>query len=146
MTIDRQGLGLTVLRIALGLFFLFQGLSKLRWFTNGSILAQQLAGWHQRVAPGSLSAQYLERVAIPYASIFARLIPLGELTCGLTLVLGVFTPVFAFIAFFMALNFQFAGGTLVQYSVLTNGYGFPVLGGTLALAIGGVRLPWSVRG
>jgi len=28
---------------------------------------------------------------------------------------------------------------------LTNGYGLPVIGSTLGLAVGGVRLPWSVR-
>ena len=59
---------------------------------------------------------------------------------------GFWTPIFAFVAFFMALNFQFASGALFQYSFLTNRYGLPVLGATLALAIGGVRLPWSIRG
>ena len=45
----------------------------------------------------------------------------------------------------MALNFQIASGAVFKYSFLTSGYGLPVLGGTLALAIGGVRLPWSIR-
>ena len=45
----------------------------------------------------------------------------------------------------MAINYHIAGGSLFKYSFLTNGYGLPVLGGTLALAIGGVRLRWSVR-
>ena len=53
--------------------------------------------------------------------------------------------VFAFLAFFMALNFHVASGLIFQYGFLTNGYGLPVLGSTLGLAIGGVRLPWSVR-
>ena len=44
----------------------------------------------------------------------------------------------------MALNFQFASGALFKYSILTSGYGLPVLGSTLALAVGGVRLPWSI--
>jgi hypothetical protein len=38
-----------------------------------------------------------------------------------------------------------ASGVIFRYSYLTNGYGLPVLGGTLALAIGGIRLRWSVR-
>ena len=46
----------------------------------------------------------------------------------------------------MALNFQFASGALLKYSTLTSGYALPVLGATLALAVGGVRLPWSLRG
>jgi hypothetical protein len=61
------------------------------------------------------------------------------------LILGIWTPVFAFIAFFMALNFQLASGALFKYSFLSSGYGLPVLGGTLALTLGGVRLPWSLR-
>ena len=45
MAIDRQGTGLTILRVAIGVFFIFEGLGKLRWFTDTSILAGQLAGW-----------------------------------------------------------------------------------------------------
>ncbi|MGH9370914.1 MAG: hypothetical protein ACRD15_05230 [Vicinamibacterales bacterium] len=44
----------------------------------------------------------------------------------------------------MVLNFHFAMGVLLQYSYLWNGYGPPVLGGLLALVIGGARLPFSV--
>ena len=36
-------------------------------------------------------------------------------------------------------------GYIFKYSYLTNGYGLPVLGGTLALALGGARLPFSLR-
>ena len=78
--------------------------------------------------------------------VFARIVPLGELASGLALVLGIWTPFFAFIAFFMALNFQIASGAVFKYSFLTSGYGLPVLGSTLGLTIGGVRLPWSIRG
>jgi uncharacterized membrane protein YphA (DoxX/SURF4 family) len=117
----------------------------LRWFADPSILATQLAGWHQAVGAGSLSATYLERFAIPYATIFARLVPLGELCAGIGLVIGFWTPLFALIAFFMAFNFQFASGALSKTSFLSSGYGLPVLGSTLGLAIGGVRLPWSIR-
>jgi hypothetical protein len=44
----------------------------------------------------------------------------------------------------MVLNFHFAMGVLLRYSYLWNGYGPPVLGGLLALVIGGARLPFSV--
>ena len=146
MAVDRQGTGLAILRICIGIFFIFEGLGKIRWFTDTSLLSGQLAGWSQAVPAGSWSHLYLERVAIPYSSYFARLVPLGEITSGLALMAGFWTPLFAFIAFFMALNFQFASGALFQYKALTNPYVFPVLGATLALAVGGVRLPWSMRG
>jgi uncharacterized membrane protein YphA (DoxX/SURF4 family) len=146
MAIDRQGTGLAILRICIGIFFIFEAIGKIRWLTNPSILAGQLDGWLHAVPAGSLSQLYLQRIAIPGVAIFARLVPLGELASGVAMVLGLWTPFFAFVAFFMALNFQFASGALFHYSFLTSGYGLPVLGSTLALAVGGVRLPWSIGG
>ena len=145
MAIDRQGTGLAVLRICIGVFFVFEGFGKMRWFTDTSLLAGQLAGWSQAVPTGSWSHIYLERVAMPYSTTFARIVPLGEITSGAAMVAGVWTPWFALVAFFMALNFQFASGALFKYSILTSGYGLPMLGSTLALVVGGVRLPWSIR-
>ncbi|MCC7416513.1 MAG: DoxX family protein [Acidobacteria bacterium] len=145
MAIDRQGTGLSILRIAIGIFFIFEALGKLRWFIDSSILRAQLDAWHQSVPAGSIVAGYLERFAIPGVPFFARLVPLGEFGCGLALVLGVWTPLFALVLFLMALNFQFASGALFRYAFWSSGYGLPVLGSTLALAIGGVRLPWSLK-
>ena len=144
MAIDRQGTGLAVLRMCIGVFFIFEGFSKISWFADPSVLASQLNGWTHAVRAGSIPQMYLERVALPGAAIFARLVPLGELSSGFALIFGFWTPLFAFVAFFMALNFQIASGAIFKYSFLTNGYGLPVLGATLALAIGGVRLPWSI--
>jgi len=145
MAIDRQGTGLTLLRICLGVFFVFEGLGKIRWFLDTSQLAGMFASWSQAAAAGSVSHWYLERIAVPGLAVFARLVPLGEITSGLALVFGLWTPLVAFVAFFMALNFQIASGAVFKYSFLTSGYGLPVLGGTLALVLGGVRLPWSLR-
>ena len=145
MAIDRQGSGLALLRICIGIFFIFEGLGKIRWFTDTSLLAGQLAGWAQAVPAASWSHLYLERVALPYSTYFARLVPLGEIASGVMLIAGVWTPFAALVACFMALNFQFASGALFKYSILTSGYGLPVLGSTLALVLGGVRLPWSMR-
>jgi uncharacterized membrane protein YphA (DoxX/SURF4 family) len=146
MAIDRQGNGLAVLRILIGVFFLCQGLGKLRWFLDTSILSSQLAAWHRDVAAGTISAQYLERFAMPYAGLFARLVPAAEIISGIALVLGFRTSLSAMMAFVMVVNFHVAGGTIFHYAFLTNPYGLPVLGGTLALALGGVRLPLSLRG
>jgi uncharacterized membrane protein YphA (DoxX/SURF4 family) len=144
MAIDRQGTGLAILRICIGVFFIFEGIGKVRWLTDTSPLTGQLTAWAQAVPAGSWSHLYLERVALPYAGYLARAVPLGEITCGAAMVAGLWTPFFALVAFFMALNFQFASGALFKYSFLTSGYGLPVLGSTLALALGGVRLPWSI--
>jgi uncharacterized membrane protein YphA (DoxX/SURF4 family) len=145
MAIDRQATGLVLLRIFIGVFFIFEGLGKIRWLLDTSQLAGMFSSWSQAAAPGSMNHWYLVHIALPGLSVFARLVPLGEITSGLALVLGFWTPLFAFVAFFMALNFQIASGAVFKYSFLTSGYGLPVLGATLALALGGVRLPWSIR-
>jgi uncharacterized membrane protein YphA (DoxX/SURF4 family) len=145
MAIDRQGAGLTATRICIGVFFVFEAIGKLSWFADTSLLARQLDGWLHLVPSGSWSHLFLERAAIPEAAVFARLVPMGELSSGLALIAGFWTPLFALIALFMALTFQFASGALFKYTFLTSGYGLPVLGSTLGLAIGGVRLPWSLR-
>jgi len=139
MAIDRQGTGLAIVRVCLGVFFVAEGLTKYRWFTDSSLLVQQLSAWSQSAAPGSLSARYISHFALPGAAYFARLVPLGEITCGLALVAGFWTPIFALIAFLMALNFQFASGALLRPTILTSGYGLPVLGSTLGLAVSGWR-------
>ena len=147
MAVDRQATGIVILRICIGIFFIFEGLGKIRWITDSSVLAGQFATWSQAAPPGSISQWYLHRVAIPGVTIFARVVPLGELLSGLAMVAGFWTPLFAFVAFFMALNFHVAGGTLFKYSFLTNGYGLPVLGSTLALALdGGGRRTKKMKG
>ena len=146
MAIDRQGTALVILRVCIGVFFIFEGLGKIGWFASSSTLAGQFTSFSSSAPPGSISSWYLQHIAVPGTAVFARLVPLGELASGLALVLGFWTRLFAFIAFFMALNFQIASGAVFRYSFLTSGYGLPVLGSTLALALGGARLPWSIRG
>ena len=145
MAIDRQGNGLVIVRVCLGVFFIFQAFGKLRWFMDSSILSGQFAVWMQNAVPGSISQSYLQRLAIPGTAIFARLVPLGEFICGAALLFGVLTPLAAFIAFVMVLNYHIAGGAIFEWSFLANRSGLPVLGSTLGLALGGVRLPWSLR-
>jgi uncharacterized membrane protein YphA (DoxX/SURF4 family) len=135
-----------ILRLCMGVFFLFAGLNKLRWFINSQILANQLAGWLQASGAGSISHRYVASIALPYVRLFARLVPAGEIGCGIALIAGVWTPAVAALALFMVLNYHVGSGLLFRYELLTNGYGLPVIGSTLALAIGGVRLPWSLRG
>ena len=85
MAIDRQGIGLVIVRICLGVFFIFSAFNKLRWLMDSSILSGQLALWMHNVAPGSISQSYLQRFAIPGAAILARLVQreTGSRTAGL---------------------------------------------------------------
>lgn len=135
--------GLRALALFLGVFFIFQALGKLGWFTDSAPLGAALQGWLKDAPP--ITRWYLETFAIPGVPMFARLVPLGELLGGAALVSGFWTRLAASAAFLMVLNFHVASGAIFQYRFLTNGFGLPVLGGLLALAIGASRLPWSVR-
>ena len=146
MAIDRQGTGLVIIRVCLGVFFIFSAYGKLRgrWFIDSSVLKGQFELWLQNAAPGSISQAYLQRFAIPDAVVLARLVPAGELICGLALLVGFWTPIFALIAFVMVLNYHIASGAIFELGFLANRSGLPVLGSALGLAIGGIRLPWSL--
>jgi uncharacterized membrane protein YphA (DoxX/SURF4 family) len=133
---------LRVLSIAMGVFFLFMGLDKIAWLGDPGRLTAQLRGWHD-AAPAP-SRWYLETVAIPGAPVFARLVPAGELAVGIALLAGIRVRLAAVAGLFMVLNFHFAMGVLLRYSYLWNGYGPPVLGSLVALAIGGSRLPFAL--
>jgi uncharacterized membrane protein YphA (DoxX/SURF4 family) len=136
--------GLRVLSLFLGVFFVFMGLHKLAWLTDGGVLTRQLTEW---LATSPAASQwYLRTVAIPGAPVFAPLVVIGELATGAALLIGFKPRIAALVGLFMVLNFHFAMGVLLQYSYLWNGYGPPVLGGLLALVIGGGRLPLSLSG
>ena len=135
--------GLTALRLCLGVFFLFEAIGKLGWFASSAVLRSRFAEWVESVPP--LSRAYLQTVAIPGVEVFARLVPLGEFAVAVAFLLGGYTRVAAVMALLMVLNFHFASGILFTYGYLTNGYGLPILGGLLALALGGAALPLSVK-
>ncbi len=145
MAVDRQGIGLAIMRVGFGVFFIAEGLSKIGWMTDVTILLSRLRGWLEAAGSTPASRWYLERIAIPGVDVFARLVPVGEVLAGAALVVGFYTPLAAFAAFFMALNFQVASGAVFHLGFLTSGYGLPVLGPMFALALGGRRLPLSLR-
>ena len=143
-SIGSPAAGLRVLSLALGVFFLFMGLDKLPWLGDAGLLTRQLHGWLAN-APAP-SRWYIQTIAIPGSAVFAPIVLAGELTVAAALLCGFQVRLAAVAGLFMVLNFHFAMGVLLRYSYLWNGYGPPVLGGLLALAIGGARLPFSVPG
>jgi uncharacterized membrane protein YphA (DoxX/SURF4 family) len=136
-----QSAGLMVIRVAVGVFLLFQGLEKLSWLLDTGPLGKQLASWLETATPAS--RWYVERL-LPATPVFARLVVLGEIAAGLALVVGFWTRLAAGLAFLMVLNYQVAGGAIFRYSFVTLPNALPVLGALLGLAIGGSRLPLSV--
>ena len=138
-----QARGLAILRIMLGVFFIFEALGKRAWLLDTAPLNAMLQSWLQTAGPNN--RWYLETVCLPGVAMFARLVPLGEAAAGLALVTGTYTRLAAFMALLMVLNFHVASGAIFKYAFLTNGFGLPVMGGLLALALGGVGLPFSVN-
>ena len=136
------GYALRVLALAIGVFFIFNGLDKLPWFLDSSILSERLDGWRASAHPAS--RWYVENIAVPGIPMFARVVPLAELAAGAALACGFWTRLTAAMALLMVVNFHIARGLVFSTEILTDGVGLPVLGSLLALAIAGGRLPFSL--
>ena len=133
---------LRVLSIVMGVFLIFMGLDKIGWLMDASFLTRRLQEWRGMVRP--FARWYLDTIAIPGAPVFARVVLLSELSAGTALILGFQVRLAAILVLLMVINFHVAADVIFRYSYLTNAFGPPVLGGLLALAIGGVRLPFSL--
>ena len=134
--------GLRILAVMLGVFFVAMSVTKIAWLTDSGILLQRFQQWLPNAAPSV--RWYLETVCIPGTPLFARLVPIGELCAGAALIAGFWTRMTAIAAFLMVLNFHFATSAFWSPDFLRDGTGLPVLGGLLALAVSGSRLPVSV--
>jgi uncharacterized membrane protein YphA (DoxX/SURF4 family) len=142
---ERADLGpvaLRVLALMLGVFFLAMGLNKLAWLTDSDVLTERFVRWVPTAAPPA--RWYLEHVAIPGAPLFARVVPLAELSAAAALILGIYIRGVAPLALAMVLNFHFATSAFFSWAFLRDGTGPPVIGALLALAIAGVRLPFCL--
>lgn len=162
-----EGVGLRALSVFIGLFLILMAGQKVGWLLDSGPLVAELEGWRDVLdgivqpnnengfMPGLLerwrgltfgsSLRYLETIAIPYASIFARIVPLAEFATGAALIVGFSVRITAGIALLMVLNFHFAMGILFTFDYLVNPYGPPVVGGLLALTLDGRALPFSLR-
>jgi len=132
---NREKVALLTLRIALGIFFVFEGWDKLPWMSDPGLLKTALQKWADAGVP--LSRWYIQTILIPGVSVFARLVFLGEVAAGLALLSGIWLRPAAIVTFFMVLNIHFAHSSIFQYGFLSKGDGLPILGGLLALAIAG---------
>jgi uncharacterized membrane protein YphA (DoxX/SURF4 family) len=132
---SRERVALLAVRIALGVFFIFEGWDKLPWMLNPGLLTAALHKWAETGVPAS--KWYIETILVPGVPLFARLVFLGEIATGLALLSGVWLRPAAVIAFLMVLNIHFAHSSIFQYGFLSKGDGLPILGGLLALAFAG---------
>jgi len=96
------------LRIFTGIFFAWNGLSKVRRenFADGmeGFLNSQLANSFDFYRP------FVETVVLPNKSLFAAMVGWGELAVGLAMLAGLATRYAAAVGAFLVLNFWFAKG------------------------------------
>ena len=99
-------------RLFTGYFFLKYGLVKFTGGFSGTGLHESLSKWAAGPAY-HFYVPFLEKVAIPYASLFAHLVTFGEIAVGILLLLGCASRLAALIGLFLCLNFLFATGAPV---------------------------------
>ena len=139
---SREKVGLLVVRIALGVFFIFEGWDKLPWVTHPELLVGILQKWAAAGVP--LGKWYIDTLLMPGVFVSARLVFLGEVAAGVAFLFGFWTRTAAILAFLMVLNIHIAHSSIFHYAFLSKGDGLPILGGLLALAIAGKDLPLSL--
>jgi uncharacterized membrane protein YphA (DoxX/SURF4 family) len=127
---------LLLLRVCLGVFMFFFGFDKASWLADATPLVTQLSSWLLDAPPAS--RWYLERV-IPGAPVFARAVPLGTMVGGIALALGFWTRIAAAISLVVVLSLQLGAGSMFRYAYLMDASGLPLVGGLVALMIGGER-------
>ncbi len=105
-------LQLLILRLALGALILNGGLEKYNegWLSNAEPLHASLNNFHQHA--GSYQLQYLDAVALPYVQLWSKLICVGELALGVSLLLGLLVRLSTLVGMLYVLNLYAANGSL----------------------------------
>jgi uncharacterized membrane protein YphA (DoxX/SURF4 family) len=129
-----QAAALVLLRLFLGVFMFFFGLDRASWLLDATPLATQLSLWLLEAPPPS--RWYLDRI-IPGAPVFARVVPLAGILGGIALAFGFWVRIAAAVSLVVVLSLQLAAGSMFRYGYLTDASGLPLIGGLLALMVGG---------
>jgi len=128
-----------VLRFALAGLFLYVGITKINagWLVSPESLLGALNGYKEHAA--GLEHSYIENVAIPYASMWSKLMALGETAIGISMLFGLLVRLSSLFGIFMVLNYHFVNGNLLSLSFFGNPWAVLVLAAfaVLFLARGG---------
>lgn len=113
-----------LIRLYVGYEFLMAGLGKLAspaWY--GSDAGAALQGFVQGALGKTVGAHpdvygwyasFLQSAVLPHLVIWSNVVVFGEIAIGLGLIVGLFTRVAAFFAFFMAFNFLLSGSVSIN--------------------------------
>lgn len=118
---------LSVLRIYVGYYLLFQGIRKFqRDFPKGDWIGRQIGDlttldlypWYKN---------FLQSYVVPHSELFGYLVMIGEIAVGACLLLGLFTRVNAFVGLFMLINYYLGPGTARGGAMIAQQQTFIVL-------------------
>ncbi len=131
----RTNIQILLLRLALGGLFLHLGIEKINegWVTSDKDLLDSLFNYHQRA--GATQLVYLDKVAVPYAYLWAKLIAIGETAIGVSLILGLLTRFTCVVGIIMVLNFHAANGNLFSLTFFGTAWGALIVVSFIVLLI-----------
>jgi len=125
---------LSVLRIYVGYYLLFQGIRKFqRDFPKGDWIGRQIGD----LATLDLYPRYknfLQSYVVPHSELFGYLVMIGEIAVGACLLLGLFTRVNALVGLFMLINYYLGPGTARGGAMIAQQQTFIILLAIFVLA------------
>ena len=122
-----------ILRLAVGIFFLYLGYTKIEggWLTSSERLQKSLANLEQNAPP--VSKWYIEHVAKPGVDLWSKLIALGELALGISLIIGLLVRLSTFVGIVVVLNYHLTSGALFTLGFFGNPWAILVISSLLVL-------------
>ncbi len=140
MATGSGGRGLAVIRIGFGLYFLQSAIEKIGagWLGSGDALTAAVS--KQIGQSAGFYRPFLEGMVLAHAGLFARMVALGELAVGISLILGLLAPLGAVGGFFLMGNFILMKG----FAAVPQGTDWLLALGFLGLAIGAAGMTWGL--
>ena len=122
-----------ILRLAIAGLFVSIGVEKYHegWLTTSEHLAGSLTAYHEHATGAQLV--YLNRVALPYAGVWSKLIMGGEFLLGVSLLIGLLVRCSTALGIFMVVNLHAANGNLFTMSFFSSPWAAFLIAGLLVL-------------
>ena len=106
------------LRIVIGIYILAHGINKIDWFHSSEFMHAEL---QQYAADPHQAVQWVQhRIVLPYAELWARAIPAGEMLIGAALIAGFLSRTALGISVFMLLLYHIADGKIFTPMFVTD--------------------------
>jgi uncharacterized membrane protein YphA (DoxX/SURF4 family) len=106
------------LRIVVGVFILAHGINIIDWFRSSEFLRADLQAFAANPHPAT--QWVLKHAALPYADIWALVIPAGEILIGALLIAGVLSRTAFIISIAMLLLYHIADGRIFSPLFITD--------------------------